>query len=389
MTEAQFFKRLRKQYAQNLPFVAYRKPGENSGTAFLQKSAEIFYSEELTEKGFVFAPFDDKEQKLLIPGAGSEKIIFETSELTSVEEIPFVDAPSEANDTAREEHVSLVKRALEKLKSGELEKVVLSRKEEIELPGVDPVELFHRLLGNYPDAFVYLWYHPATKCWLAATPETLLNVEGTRFKTMALAGTQKFKENTEVTWGEKEKQEQQFVTDSILENLEKVGIPSSEVKCSEVYTAKAGSLLHLRTDITGQIRSTKFQIPNSGRAGVNALVTALHPTPAVCGLPKQKAKEFIISEEGYDREFYTGYLGELNLQKNLQRSRNRRNVENLAYRAVKQESSLFVNLRCMKIDGQTVSIYVGGGITKDSDPEAEWEETVNKSQTMKKVLLKS
>ena len=82
------------------------------------------------------------------------------------------------------------------------------------------------------------------------------------------------------------------------------------------------------------------------------------------------------------------FLGELNLQKNVQRSRNRRNVENLAYRAVKQETALFVNLRCMKIEDKLASIFVGGGITKDSNPEAEWEETVNKAQTMKKVLFK-
>lgn len=389
MTEAIFYERLRKRYDQNLPFVAYRKPGEKKVNAFLQKSAEVFSTEDFSESGFVFAPFDDREQNILIPEEVSEKLIFETLGLTSSEENISVDAPSEADSQAREKHVSLVKSALEKLKSGELEKVVLSRKEEINIPGVDPVELFRRLLKTYPAAFVYLWYHPATKVWLAATPETLLKMEGNRFKTMALAGTQKYQGTTEVEWGDKEKQEQLFVTDSILENLEKAGVSTEEIQRSEVYTTKAGNLLHLRTDITGQIPSTKFQIPNSEKAGVNALVAALHPTPAVCGLPKKKAKEFILSEEGYDREFYTGFLGELNLQKNIQRSRTGRNVENLAYRAVKQETALYVNLRCMKIEDDTVSIFVGGGITKDSDPEAEWEETVNKSQTMKKVLLKS
>ncbi len=118
------------------------------------------------------------------------------------------------------------------------------------------------------------------------------------------------------------------------------------------------------------------------------IISALHPTPAVCGLPKEKAKKFILSEENYDREFYTGFLGELNLQKNVQRSRTRRNVENLAYRAVKKETGLYVNLRCMKIEDGKAVLFVGGGITKDSVPEDEWEETVNKAQTMKKVLLK-
>ena len=196
---------------------------------------------------------------------------------------------------------------------------------------------------------------------------------------MALAGTQQFNGNTEVEWGEKEKQEQQFVTDSILENLEKAGVSQGGMETSEAYTAKAGNLLHLRTDISGRFSAS----------GVNLekLLYALHPTPAVCGLPKEKAKNFILSEENYDREFYTGFLGELNLQSSRSRSSNRRNVENLAYRTVKKETALFVNLRCMKLSGGTAEIFIGGGITKDSNPEAEWEETVNKSQTMKKVLF--
>ena len=255
------------------------------------------------------------------------------------------------------------------------------------------MKLFQELLVTYPTAFVYLWYHPQVGLWLGATPETLLKLEGSSFKTMALAGTQQFAGSMEVNWGEKERQEQQFVTDSILENLIKSGVSSSEVESSEPYTAKAGNLLHIRTDITGKIPNSKFQIPKPGSrnspedSGLKILISALHPTPAVCGLPKEKAKKFILSEENYDREFYTGFLGELNLQSSSNRSRNKRNVENLAYRTVKKETALFVNLRCMKLEGEAAALYIGGGITKDSSPEAEWEETVNKSQTMKKVLF--
>lgn len=381
MTEGQFFERLRKHFHLKLPFVAYRKPEATSVNAFLQNEDTLFTTEDFTESGFVFAPFDDHKKAILIPEEASEKITFEISETPSeITDPQSISASSVEKAEARERHISLVEKGLEMLTSGELEKVVLSRKEELEISQVDPDELFKGLLSTYPTAFVYLWYHPKTGCWLAATPETLLKVEGSRFKTMALAGTQKFEGNLDVKWGEKEKQEQQFVTDSILENLETVGVNSSGVERSEVYTAKAGGLLHLKTVITGRLKDPK--------AGLKNIITALHPTPAVCGLPKQKAKDFILKEEAYDREFYTGFLGELNLQKSVQRSRNKRNVENLAYRAVKQETALFVNLRCMKMDDNVASIFVGGGITKDSDPEAEWEETVNKAQTIKKVLFK-
>ena len=94
------------------------------------------------------------------------------------------------------------------------------------------------------------------------------------------------------------------------------------------------------------------------------LIRKLHPTPAVCGLPRDKAKEFIIKNENYNREFYTGFLGEI----------------------TNTDSSLFVNLRCMKLEENIANIYVGGGITKDSNSKQEWLETVSKTQTMKSVL---
>jgi len=113
----------------------------------------------------------------------------------------------------------------------------------------------------------------------------------------------------------------------------------------------------------------------------------LHPTPAVCGLPKDAAKQFILKNENYNREFYTGFLGEINIKTSISRNSNSRNVENNAYAAVKTVSNLYVNLRCMQISNQEAIIYVGGGITKDSNVEAEWEETVQKALVIKKVLL--
>ena len=398
MPEADFFKKLEEQYSRGFPFVVYRKPilSESSGEvkAFLQQDKKLFYTENFSESGFVFAPFETSRKSILIPENASEKLIFDQA----VSEEISASGNSQKEEISEEKksaHVQLVEKAVAALKSGEMEKVVLSRKEEVSLKEADPLKLFQELLKTYPTAFVYCWYHPEVGCWLGATPETLLKVEGNRFKTMALAGTQKFQGTMEVDWGEKEKQEQQFVTNSIIENLKTSGVEKMEL--SAPYTARAGNLLHLRTDISGENPKSKFQIPeNFGTdvpRNVSAIwpntISALHPTPAVCGLPKEKAKEFILSEEKYNREFYTGFLGELNLHKNVQRSRTKRNVENLAYRAVKKATDLYVNLRCMKIEEGKAVLFIGGGITKDSDPEAEWEETVNKSKTMKKVLLKS
>ena len=112
----------------------------------------------------------------------------------------------------------------------------------------------------------------------------------------------------------------------------------------------------------------------------------MHPTPAICGFPKEAAKQFIQENENYNREYYTGFLGEINFLETTNRNSNKRNVENNAYTAVKKVSNIFVNLRCMQIIDQIAIIYVGGGITKDSIPQAEWEETVNKTFTIKNCL---
>ncbi len=388
MPEAEFFARLQEHFSEDLPFVAYRKPILTGNTgevlAFLQQDKELNYIKNFTESGFVFAPFDTLGDIILIPESTSEKVIFE--QVISEDILaPVTPQKGQNQEEKKLGHIELVKKAVKALKAGEMEKVVLSRKEEVDLDDSNSLELFRELLKAYPTAFVYCWYHPKVGCWLGATPETLLKVEGSRFKTMALAGTQKYSGTMEVQWGDKEKQEQQFVTDSIVKNLRSCGLENLEI--SDPYTAKAGNLLHLRTDINGILAST--DVPRNVSTGHENIISALHPTPAVCGLPKEKAKEFILSEENYNREFYTGFLGELNLQKNKQRSKTRRNVENLAYRTIKKETNLYVNLRCMKIDASNAILFVGGGITKDSVPEDEWQETVNKAQTMKKVLLKS
>lgn len=382
-----FFSQIRGQLSRELPFCVYRKPDAAGVVALLQEDDQLHSGAELERPGFVFSAFDDSEDCILIPLENSEKLELESFELHTSS---FSARSSEAspkntakgilseNSEAKHQHLGLVERGIVSLKAGVLEKVVLSRKELVPIKEEDPVVLFQELLATYASAFVYLWFHPKVGLWLGATPETLLQVEGFNFKTMALAATQKYSGSLEVEWGDKEKQEQQFVTDSIKESLEGLEVVQ-ELRLSEPFTSRAGGLVHIRTDISGRLKTGNH---------LKQVVQALHPTPAVCGLPKDKAKEFILEEEYYDREYYTGFLGELNFQKSSNRSRNRRNTENLAYTTVKRSSSLFVNLRCMKLRKGNAELFIGGGITRDSDPESEWQETQNKAQTMKKVILK-
>jgi len=343
------FDKLKDQLNRKLPFVVYNKPSESDLIGIFQKNAELYHVEDFNERGFVFAPFDG-DQIVLIPESNSEilmeRIDFSTQNEDSINSLS-------ANEDSKTAHETLVDKAIKAINDGHFEKVVLSRKEIIDYPELDLPSLFKKLLNAYPSAFTYCWFHPQVGLWLGAFSEQLLREENGVFQTMSVAGTQPFLGSEDVIWQSKEKQEQEFVTDFILENIKDI---ISEIKISDPYTLKAGNLLHIKTDIQGVLND---------RLNLKRLINVLHPTPAVCGFPKTKAKEFILENENHDREYYSGFLGELN-----------RNYI----------TELFVNLRCMQIKNNQVHLYMGGGITKDSIAEKEWAETVNKSMTIKKVI---
>lgn len=370
MVPDEFFARIEKHFKNMLPFVVYSKPNDAIVKALLQKTDELYKTKNFEESGFVCVPFDNSEDAVVIPIENSEVLASEWEHNISKK---WVQNKVEPNEQDKGKHINLVQKGIEIILEQRLHKVVLSRCEVVNFYEDQILKTFRRLLQNYTNAFVYCWYHPKVGLWLGATPETLIDIIGNRFKTMALAGTQVYKGSLEVTWNQKEIEEQQFVTNYIENCLKPY---TSNLNISEAKTVKAGNLLHLQSDVVGILNTD-----------VDTILKKLHPTPAVCGLPVDEAKGFILQNETYHREFYTGFLGELNIKETTLRNTNRRNVENNAYQSVKTVSHLFVNLRCMQIKNNEALIYVGGGITKDSNPEQEWEETVSKAETMKHVLL--
>ena len=328
--------------AQN-PFVCYVKPNENVWNLLVQQNDELV--EFTNQSGFVFVPFHEGK-KVVIPFEGNSYSqgnleIFETKSVESF--------TSENNQKVAFEN--LVSKGVSAIQQGEFDKVVLSRKivlkEQIAI-----VATFQNLISSYPTAFRYLFFHPKIGFWIGATPEQLVKINQNQFETVALAGTQLYSEN--VIWATKEIEEQQFVTDYIVS---KVKDKVNQLMITDAKTVKAGNLVHLKSFISGEL-TLDFQVTD--------LIKALHPTPAVCGLPKEKAIDFILKNEGYKRKYYAGFLGEYN--KNNQ-------------------TDLFVNLRCLEVENDIVNIYVGCGITKDSNPEKEFIETENKSMTMRNVLV--
>ena len=378
---AEFYDKLRGQLEEEKPFVVYRKSGSASVKALLQDDSGIYHSKDLSDSGFVFAPFNSEADSYFIPSDKAEifDLNFESVEEDSIEvDNAWNGVNFEYMEQDQKRHENLVQKGIDHIKNGDFKKVVLARSEKVQVLDPDPIRVFNQLLARYSHAMVYLWFHPETGVWLGATPETLLKAERNRFNTMALAGTQLYKGETDVEWETKEVEEQLFVTDYILESLEKLQNVES-IKASRPYSARAGNLLHICTDIYGQLKDPE---------NLKDLVETLHPTPAVCGLPKKKALNFILENEDHSREFYSGYLGEVNFKTEHKRNSNRRNQENQQFASILKQTELFVNLRCMKLKGGNATIFVGGGITKDSNAGDEWMETVNKSQTMKAVLVK-
>ncbi len=362
-----FLDTITAQHSNNLPFVVYRKPKEKNIIALLQDNDRLNHLTDFTESGFVFAPFDIKNNIVLLHG---DRRLEVTPNSFDPDTKKYAELSLDKGE--KDFHLNLVKTGINKILEGEFDKVVLSRKIEVDCK-TSSLNLFQKLLVRNPHAFCYLWYHPKVGTWLGATPEILLKGENQRIITMSLAGTQEYNGSEPIEWGAKELEEQELVT-NYISNMLKDKVTNLSV--SERESVRAGNLLHLRTKLTA----------NYEKERLGEIVNALHPTPAVCGMPLKPTKEFILRNEDYDREYYTGYLGELNVKSENAPTSRRSNVENRAYKSLRYATTFFVNLRCMQLKQNKVLIYVGGGVTKDSDPEKEWEETVAKTNTMLEVV---
>ena len=252
---------------------------------------------------------------------------------------------------------------------GDFSKIVLARCcVEKNTQNLNPLQLVVRACHEYPRLFVALVSSGRSGTWLMSTPEMLLDGGGKRWSTMSLAGTMRLTpeqmcfddppspqhhDDGGITWSIKNIQEQRYVSTYITECLEQ---EASDIEEKGPYTMRAGKLVHLRSDFF-------FTLPTSQRIG--DLLSALYPTPAVCGLPKDAARDFIIRNEHSPRGYYSGFVGML---------------------CPKGDTHLFVSLRCMRIFRQVCSLYAGGGLLADSDLQTEWKETEDKMDTMGLLL---
>ncbi|PZD78265.1 chorismate-binding protein [Mesonia sp. K7] len=364
-----FFQLLQHQFEAQLPFVAYQKPAQNTLKALFLPNNEVEYVSDFTQSGFVFAPFKKEQPPVFF---ATEKCAVYETEILEPSSVLTSDVQVKNQEENKTHHIKIVEKAVEAIKSTDLKKVVLSKVFEAATK-IDVFKTFQNLLASYPTAFTYVWYHPKIGLWMGATPEVLLSTHNQAFKTMALAGTQVFSEN--IAWSVKEIEEQAIVTDFIFDRLNDTKGIENLTK-SETKNHRAGNIVHLKTDISGNFK------PES----LTEILSNLHPTPAVGGLPQLQACDYIIANENYQRAFYTGFLGEINQRIESNHKQRRKNVELSVYKTKSIQTHLFVNLRCMQVFDDCVKIYVGGGITADSNPEKEWEEICRKSETMLKII---
>ena len=328
------------------------------------------------KKGFVFAPFSPSIDEPIYLMEGPTQLL----------PCPHADgpttlAPMSEQPTSPDGYYQLdFANFFAQVQVGTFRKLVLSRC--IERPvteGLDAEQLFFKACAIYPRMFIALVHISDEQTWLMATPEILLEGGGNNeWRTISLAGTMDMRaakcapwsdmattedanhEPTlgEVGWSDKNIREQRLVSTYIVECLERF---ASKIHEEGPHTVRAGHLLHLRSDFT-------FSIADPTRLG--SLLAALHPTPAVCGLPKREAFDFITKNESSPRHYYSGFCGPL--------------CDGVEVEGA--NTHLFVSLRCMQLEKDRQRLYAGGGILPESQLQLEWNETETKLDTMRRLL---
>lgn len=334
----------------NGSWALYRLPDATEAFLVRQRVGEARRLQSLADlegrSGYVVAPFVPTSACPLLLIEGEREAIVPTASG------PGASCPSlPALHDDREEYATDFQRFHDVLVQGTFQKLVLARAAECDAD-VDAPTLFWRACRRFPHQFVSLVHTPLTGTWLMATPELLLSHCGDRWQTMSLAGTMPLADRDQ-PWSAKNRQEQRFVTDYIRQTVEPL---ATDLRLDGPRTAQAGNVVHLRTDVTFRLRQ-----------GVRAtdLLARLFPTPAVCGIEKTAARQFILTHEHLERRYYSGFSGPISAQGATQ---------------------LFVTLRCMELLPGRCRLYAGSGLLVESTEDDEYRETTAKMVAMQSLL---
>ncbi|MFY0627393.1 MAG: chorismate-binding protein [Reichenbachiella sp.] len=372
------------------PVAIWRTPNSSIIQAICQLDNKKNNIENLENapQGFIFNPFQESEENKnhfikadisfdsdqseikLNPERTNSSASFEKL-LTTIKEINeskfyYSDYLNKSPKVAssKDQFVQLIEKSKKSISDGYYQKIVPSRQEKFKLKkNFHPVKELLKLCNEYENAFVSLVYIPDSGLWLGASPELLISVKEQKiFETISLAGTQEIPENfnlAKATWTQKEIEEQALVSRYIINCFKQIRL--REFDEFGPKTVKAGNLMHLKTTFEVDMEDVNF--PQLG----SVMLDLLHPTSAVCGMPMIPAAKFLKENEHYDRQYFSGYLGPVNIGNQI---------------------GVYVNLRCMRIYKDTGVLFAGAGVTEDSDAESEWNETKIKFQTLLNVIGK-
>ncbi|MBA4054522.1 MAG: isochorismate synthase [Marivirga sp.] len=368
----------------NFSVAVWRLPSDEKRHLILSRKHELINQDTQLEDlptGFIFAPFDKTADRIFLkadfsfsfsknsldapvnPLEISSSTWLHTQLHAKKSAASFYGSRSYQPSTmVKNDFIDLVAQGVNEIEKGTFEKIVLSRAETINLPAdFDVVHAFEKLCEINPNALISFVSSPQSGTWLGATPELLVSVEDkTIFKTIALAGTQQYHEGINlktVAWTQKDIEEQALVERYIISCFKKIRLREYDEHGPK--TVVAGNVLHLKSEFKVDMQATNF--PQLG----SVMLQLLHPTSAVCGVPLDSSIEFLQNNEGYQRQFYSGYLGPVNFNNDIH---------------------IFVNLRCTQLLDNKAILYAGAGITIDSVPDQEWEETEMKMKTLLKVI---
>lgn len=257
------------------------------------------------------------------------------------------------NGTLKSDHIAKVQKAREAIAQGPLRKVVLSSQLNVAVEGLEVPDIVRKLALAHPDSFSWALRHPELGTWFGSSPEPLIEGQWPHYRTACLAGTRMAHVGkVSDPWTPKEQEEQALVIEGALDALRDAGC--AQVETGERQTIQYGPIEHLRTWIDFEATRPAEEV-----------ISALHPTPAVGGTPRNLALDFIAEHEDHDRAYYTGWVG----------------------LAEDDNVSYYVNLRCARLLEGVLTAFAGGGITAASNPAAEWNETRNKLRAVLDPLV--
>jgi isochorismate synthase len=257
---------------------------------------------------------------------------------------------------------AIVAQATQDIQAGDYEKIVLARGVQVTADqAFDLYAVLTALQQAYPWAYTFAITR-GTKTFLGATPERLVGVSGGIVRATALAGTARRgatpEEDAQVGADLMASPKNRHEHDVVVQMLRAaLSDPCVDIHAADTPTLlKLANVQHLYTPVSGRLR------PHST---LMDLISRLHPTPAVGGLPSQKAVGYIRDYEGLDRGWYAAPVGWLDARK---------------------EGDFAVALRSGLVEGNTATLFAGCGIVADSDPAAELTESELKLQPMLKAL---